>query len=68
MNRKKRDKNRATSAWLENVRHTCPKCGNRGKHWFIHDISLSDLLSGKESSGFWICEKAYGPDGLIIKA
>ena len=63
MNAKQRRKNRETASHLEYIRHTCPECGQRGKHWIQMPQSLFDLFSGVPAQGFWTCSKFYGPDG-----
>lgn len=68
MNRKQRTQNRATAAWLEQNRHTCPKCGERGKHWVQPPRTLADVLDGTVLDGFWTCDKSYGPDGRRLEA
>lgn len=69
MNRKQRMQNRATAEWLERNRHTCPECGQRGKHWAQPPQSLDAVLNGLAYvAGFWTCDKFYGPDGRRLAA
>lgn len=68
MNRKQRMQNRATAAQLEWNRHTCPECGERGKHWMQPAYTLADVLDSTVPSGFWTCDKFYGPDGRRLEA
>lgn len=68
MNRRQREKNRATAAWLrKKAAPHCPECGERGRHWFTWPLhTLADVLAGREPTGFWTCSKFYGPDGRRI--
>lgn len=68
MNRRQRDKNRATARRLNWESATCPECGERGKHWVQATLLLRDFLNGVKPKGFWVCPKFYGPDGRRIDA
>jgi len=63
MNLKQRNKNRETAKLLSYLAHTCPECGERGKHWVQAPFSIADWSLGGIPRGFWTCAKFYGPDG-----
>lgn len=54
MNRRQRDKNRRTARWLE-WQKLCPRCGQRGRHYYGPVLSLEQILNGVESVGIWTC-------------
>ena len=66
MNSKQRRKNRDTAQMLEYTRHTCPECGERGKHWVQMPQSLAAVLAGVPAEGFWTCRKFYDANGKRI--
>lgn len=68
MNRTQRDQNRNTASKLHWDSHTCPECGERGRHWVQPPASLQDVLDGTVPAGFYTCDKFYGPDGRRIGA
>ena len=63
MNRKQRMQNRATAKKLEWDSNICPECGQRGLHYVSPPASLAEILMCGSPSGFWTCDKFYGPDG-----
>lgn len=59
MNRKQRDKNRATALALHYAcppKHACPECGELTHHGHFFPPCFGD-------EGFWTCSKFYGEDG-----
>jgi ribosomal protein L32 len=44
----------------EYLSHTCPECGERGKHW-ISKIGTSFYTGNYVDHGFWTCAKFYDP-------
>jgi hypothetical protein len=56
--------NRDTAKKLEWDSNICPECGQRGLHWVEVPITLDDAINwDKHHTGFWTCDKFYGPDG-----
>ncbi len=66
MNRKQREKNRAT-AKAYRVLPKCPNCGMREPHWVSIPTTLEYLVLGPDPEGFWTCPKLYGPDGRRLE-
>lgn len=61
--RARREKNRSSARLLEHMRHTCPECGEKGKHWIESPAWSGYGLHCDAAPGFWTCAKFYGPDG-----
>jgi hypothetical protein len=62
MNRKQREKNRATAKWLRHQK-VCPNCGMMGLHYVVMPQSLDMALMGLPRDGFWICDTMYDENG-----
>ena len=58
MNRKQREKNRKTAAWLKNTVCICTRCGERGAHFVVLPIPIYGI---RELDGFWTCSDLYDP-------
>ena len=71
MNRKQREKNRATARGLHFRIMRCDRCKQLGAHFVVTaPLTLADLIPGapEREHGFYICDDLYGPDGRRIGA
>jgi len=61
VNKKRRMKNRETARQLaRDTAPPCPKCGQKGPHWFGVPMTLADLMSGTEPEGFGCATSSMG--------
>lgn len=78
MNRRQRERNRATAAALSaavrkqaDLAHTCENCGQPGGHWVqVQGATLQALLEGRDDQqGFYTClrakEPSLRPEGMV---